>query len=793
MRQIEILAPAGSMPALKAAVFAGADAVYLGGRMFGARAYADNFSEEELLQAIDFAHLYGKKVYLTVNTLIKEKEMRQNLFDYLKPYVRHGLDAVIVQDLGAVHEIHRWFPMLPIHASTQMTITSPDSILMLAGYGVNRIVTSRELSLDEIKNIRQNSDIEIESFVHGALCFCYSGQCLLSSMIGGRSGNRGRCAQPCRMKYKTEGKEGCIMSMKDMCTLDIIPDLIEAGIDSFKIEGRMKGPEYAAYTSYLYRKYTDKYLELGENLYNSYLEKHKGQFEEEKKHLLDIYNRGNFIKGYYQCRNGKNMLAEQRPGHNGLEIGNLEKVEKRRVFIRLTEDVEAQDILEIRGKDLKKDTYEFTVKGPHVTGTLLPANYSQDCRLHAGQKVYRTKNNSLLQKIRLNFIEKEKKIPLQGCFTAIKDKEVEFTVADKTVSCTIRDQRPETAKKQPSEKEEIVKRLKKTGNTPFYFENLEVTADEDIFLPVGKLNEWRRESLKKFAEKKVSLYRRNLTEENILEEKKISEPEKKGGRRISATITNNRQFELVLTYPQVERIYFDLFRGKIEDIGRMSEKARANGKEFYVCLPHIFRKQTKEWLQNNKACIACAADGYLVRNLEEIACVNELFGNCNMVLDYNIYIWNSGTVKFFKEQGIKDYTVPLELNKKEAVNIINENSTIVVYGFFPVMVTAQCFFRENGGCSGKAGMTVIKDRKSAEFCAVNNCTHCYNVIYSDRALYLPEVLKEPDRLCPGWFRLDFFMEDTRQMKKVLDAFFNFEEDTPDERLYTKGHWKRGVE
>ena len=260
-RKIEILSPAGSYESMKAAIAAGADAVYIGGSRFGARAYADNLTEEQLLEAIDYVHLHGRKIYLTVNTLLKEKELRESFYEYLRPYYERGLDAVIVQDIGVLQFVKEHFPDLPIHASTQMTITNALGARFLEEQGVERVVTARELQLEEIKNIREKTDVEIESFVHGALCYCYSGQCLYSSMLGGRSGNRGQCAQPCRLPYKVNGSKesSYVLSLKDICTLEYIPELVEAGIDSFKIEGRMKKPEYVALVTAMYRKYSVLY------------------------------------------------------------------------------------------------------------------------------------------------------------------------------------------------------------------------------------------------------------------------------------------------------------------------------------------------------------------------------------------------------------------------------------------------------------------------------------------------------------------------------------------------------
>ncbi len=301
--QVEVLAPAGSFESMKAAVAAGADAVYIGGARFGARAYANNLDEERMLEAIDYCHLHGVSLYMTVNTLMKEGELGE-LDAYLRPYYERGLDAVIVQDLGVFAHIRKHFPLLPIHASTQMTITGYHGARILKDLGAARVVTARELSLSEIRKIHEEVDIEIESFVHGALCYCYSGQCFLSSFIGGRSGNRGRCAQPCRLPYQAQGsgqKQSYLLSLKDLCTLDILPDLLEAGIYSLKIEGRMKSPRYTAGVAEIYRKYVDRYLAQGRDGY---------QVEtEDRQMLLDLFDRGGQTEGYYRQHNGKDMVV----------------------------------------------------------------------------------------------------------------------------------------------------------------------------------------------------------------------------------------------------------------------------------------------------------------------------------------------------------------------------------------------------------------------------------------------------------------------------------------------------
>lgn len=331
---VEILAPAGSWESMAAAINAGADAVYMGGSRFGARAYAENPEEDRFLEAIDYAHLHGCQLYMTVNTLVKEKELDE-LGEFLVPYYKQGLDAVIVQDMGVFSYIRRRFPDLPVHASTQMTVTGYHGAKILKELGASRVVTARELSLNEIARIRDEVEIEIESFVHGALCYCYSGQCLLSSFIGGRSGNRGRCAQPCRLPYDVKqdgafaGKqdERYVMSLKDLCTLDILPDIIEAGVYSLKIEGRMKSPRYTAGVVSIYRKYVDRYLNYGRKGYQV--------DKADRNMLLELFDRGGFTDGYYRQHNGRDMIALKekpafREGNQGLfEHLDAEYVKKK--------------------------------------------------------------------------------------------------------------------------------------------------------------------------------------------------------------------------------------------------------------------------------------------------------------------------------------------------------------------------------------------------------------------------------------------------------------------------------
>lgn len=331
MKRVELLAPAGNYDALLGAVNAGADAVYLGGEQYGARAYADNFSRDEIISGIRLAHIYHKKIYLTINTLVKEREL-EGLYDFLLPFYEAGLDGVIIQDLGVLAYVRRYFPGLELHASTQMTLTGSEGVSFLKEYGVSRVVPARELSLEEIKDLKQTG-AEVEIFIHGAMCYCYSGQCLFSSILGGRSGNRGRCAQPCRLPYEINGGKECFpLSMRDMCTIDLLPELIESGVDSFKIEGRMKKPSYVAGVTAIYRKYIDQYYEKGSIHVSA----------QDRQLLSSLYIRSKIGDGYFYRHNGREMLTLESPAYSETDPGILTEIADRYVHAPEKVPVDAQ-------------------------------------------------------------------------------------------------------------------------------------------------------------------------------------------------------------------------------------------------------------------------------------------------------------------------------------------------------------------------------------------------------------------------------------------------------------------
>ncbi|MFQ9930790.1 MAG: DUF3656 domain-containing U32 family peptidase [Roseburia sp.] len=750
MKELELLAPAGSLKTLKAVIHAGADAVYLGGSMFGARAYANNFNEEELLEAIRFGHIHGRKIILAVNTLLKEYELGQ-LYDYLHPYYEAGLDAVIVQDMGVMEFIKTHFPNLPIHTSTQMTITNVEGARLLKEQGVERVVTAREMSLEEIQRIHDEVGVELESFIHGALCYCYSGQCLFSSIIGGRSGNRGRCAQPCRLSYEVlQGEKSLtghhatpILSLKDMCTLPFLYELADHGVYSFKIEGRMKTPEYAAGVVSIYRKYMDSYLD-------------GSRIPVEKKDiraLLELGNRGGFTNGYYYHHNDSDMLSGESASHNKSEGVLQDNIRREYVDTELKEKIKGKLIL----------------------------------------------NKECPAKIEVQY--GKIKVSYQGDMVLV-------------------------AQNRPLTKEVVTEKITKTGNTPFVFENLEVTMDDDIFMPVNQLNQLRRGALEALEEALLKPYERTLPElvetssaetdrqttGNAIKEKQISgqslsqtsgQQSADSSTEVRVLIEDAEQLPAVLKADFVDTVYLDcmlytrenLLRKLSEDIDRV----HASGKKAFYVFPFIFRQQTSLFYEKIMPELKkLPLDGIMVRSLDEIAFIKE-WGNENwqMVSDSNLYTYSNEAAEYFYRLGMIQDTIPVELNRKEILRRENSRSEMIIYGRLPLMITAQCIHKNTLGCMHQHKVLNLKDRYSVHFPVKNFCSECYNVIYNS----LPVCLFKEDvtvkKIAPAAVRLSFTTETEEETEQILTIYGDIYKNggilgqMPME--CTNGHFKRGVE
>ncbi|MEG1505078.1 MAG: DUF3656 domain-containing protein, partial [Lachnospiraceae bacterium] len=791
-KKIEILAPAGSYESLKAAVKAGADAVYIGGSCFGARAYADNLNEEKLLEAIDYVHLHDCKIYLTINTLLKEKEIEKQLYDYLLPYYRQGIDAVIVQDVGVLEFIKERFPDLPIHASTQMTITNVAGAKFLEEQGVERVVPARELNLTEIREIAEHTGLEVECFVHGALCYCYSGQCLFSSLVGGRSGNRGQCAQPCRLPYQVEGEKNpsYLLSLKDICTLQMIPEMVKAGITSFKIEGRMKKPEYVAIVTAMYRKYLDLYET------NAIL----NVAEQDKEMLMDLYNRGGSCDGYYHVHNGKDMISRKRPNHAGVPAIRIGRAEGRSVSGRALTPLFKGDVIEL-GEG--KETYTLgqdIVSAKNVSFvTYKPQNFVK------GQILNRTRNEHLLKEIKQNLLEKKVQEKIKGLLLLRKTEPATLQLTWKEITVTVEGDIPQPSQNQPMDVVRVEKQMHKTGNTEFIFAELKIQMESDLFLSMQSLNELRRQGLLHLQEAICKSFRREVhSYSQKLEIPTQKEPLSRESYQNTffVSIEQQEQFEEAVKAPSVSRMYLDcnlMAHGwNNEKWKELVSRGKQAHKEVYFAMPHIFRKMTKEKYETSYAQFSqFGFDGILVRNFESYAFLKEHGYHNPIVLDHNLYQFNHHSRRFWERQpGDITHTAALELNARELKEVGTADSELLLYGYLPMMLSAQCILNTTKGCTHRTGFTTITDRYQKEFVVKNCCDYCYNIIYNTTPVILADKKQEIMEIAPFGMRLAFTTENGKMTKRILTLFQNTilgneSWDSKGEE-FTRGHFNRGV-
>ena len=800
--RVEILAPAGSMECLKAAIAAGADAVYTGGALFGARAYAHNLTEEELLEAIDYVHLHGRRLYLTVNTLIKDREMEKQMYDYLLPYYRQGLDAVIVQDIGLFRFIRKHFPDLPIHASTQMTLTGVDGAKFLEKEGAQRIVTSRELSMAEVKKIADETELEIESFVHGALCYCYSGQCLFSSFIGGRSGNRGQCAQPCRLLYRTpEAKRPqYLLSLKDICTLELIPEMIESGIYSFKIEGRMKKPEYAAAVAFQYRKYADLYLKYYEECPAeedpaAYAMKKYRVREEDRQMLLDLYNRGGFHTGYYHTQNGREMISLNRPNHAGVPAVKVLAKKGRNVTAKALTDLYPQDIIELPMRKGREKADNYTCKDAIRKGMNVQIPVFADTPFKRDEIWMRTRNSTLIDTLREEFVNGKIKERICGTFRLYPQEKATLMVKCRDAEITVAGEKAQEALSQPMSRERIEKQLRKTGNTEFEFSFLKVEIGEKVFLPMQSLNELRREALETLEKVICEKYRRSGEVKDPEEDTIELSMEEEVLSGWTASVRTAEQMEVILEEEAIGRIYVDctMFPRIWEKDSYVEwiTKVHAAGKEIYLVMPYIFRERTrKQYEAAYNRIFGAGWDGILIANYESFAFLKEHGYTGRIMTDYNLYEFNQESRKFWKEKGVFEFTAPVELTERELQDLRVKDGEVIVYGYLPMMISAGCIQKTTRGCLKKSGQTTITDRYRNPFVVKNECDYCYNILYNYVPLYLGDRMEEVYQIGPGRIRLMFTTERQQEVRQILSAYFEGKE-LP-EGTYTRGHWKRGI-
>lgn len=776
MKKVELLAPCGSMESLYAAVQNGADAVYLGGSRFSARANASNFDDENMINAANYCHLYGVKIYVTFNTLIKDNEM-QDALEYVKFLYETGIDALIIQDAGLTYLIRKNFPDFELHASTQMTIHNAQAAVFYKNLGFKRIVLSRELSLKEITYISKDLNIETEMFVHGALCVCYSGQCLMSSLIGGRSGNRGRCAQPCRLPYtiiKGNSKEehsGYLLSPKDMCSLENIKDIIESGTSSLKIEGRMKRPEYVAGVVQIYRKAIDSY-------YNN----EKFDYKNETKKLMQLFNREGFSRAYLYENVGADMMSYSFPKNTGIYLGKVNSD----LSVTLEENIALKDGIRVKdtgftvSKIIKNSVeVEKASRGDKVK--LLPSNYKSE------EILYKTSDTELLSNLQLSYSEhfsKVHKLQLLCKFKIDEPFEISCIFDEKTFIA--RGENVQKALKKSVDKEKIEQNLKKTGNTAFEICELKFSNFEDGFLPVSVINSVRRELIDEIEN---YIYGKNKRKASHNFDFNREEKSNKDIDELLVSVENTSQLEGCIK-AGIKAVIVDIFSKKsdikINNIENM---------EVYIKVPNIIKEEFPE---------VCSIIEDNIKNISGIvtsngAIINKYSDKLNIIGDYKLNIFNKYALDFYTEY-LKGTTISVELNKKE-IGELSKNPPIpcmiLIYGKIELMVSEYCPIgstlggkSSNSSCNGACvkGSFKLKDRKGEQF-IVKTDRFCRSHIYNSATLNLIPNMNELKGLK---HRIDFIDEEEEEVIEVLKAY-NTGKWIGDLDGFTKGHYRRGVE
>ena len=757
---IELLSPVGDLDCLKAAVQNGADCVYFGASNFSARAFASNFDDLEL--AINYAKIRGVKTNLTLNTLIKNDEF-EDAYNLAKKAYELGIDAIIVQDLGLATRLIKDFPDLPIHASTQMSIHNLQGTLKLQNLGFKRVVLARELCANEIEYICQNSNVEIECFIHGALCISYSGQCLFSSLVGGRSGNRGKCAQPCRLPYELvqNGNEtidkGFLLSTKDLCGLDYIPFLINAGVTSFKIEGRMKTPEYVATVTRIYRKYID--LALSGNPYVI--------DEKDKKDLLQVFNRGLSSNGHLDKEPNKNLIYPIKPNNMGLPLGIIQKYNKTNghITLKLQEELYVGDCISTQKENGSYNVSELMVKNKNIKigniGNLVTIGRMKG-NISVGDKVYKISSKVLKDNALNSFKTENRKIPLNIKLFIQNNKNISAVVN----SCSKYDLYknlnfeytsniiPNTSINKPLDQDTIIKQFSKTNNSIYEFKKIKIILDDNLFLPISSLNDLRRTILENIEKQTLDKIKRTS---NCCYTPIVSN---------ASNLKNNYKISLLLNDLNLEYDYSKLdgvhnlyiplkfFVNKnYENILNVLNKKFST----YIYLPTIIRANYRNLFYDNivNTTKKYNIKGIVLSNISNFMLISDLYKsnkNLELIANYTFNIYNNETINKLNDLQISKYIVSPELDKLSILNLYgNPQKELIVYGKIPLMNMNYCLLGKSNKCYPNCNSLCtnknryfLKDRLGLHFDIVPDNIQTVTTIYNCKTL----------SICPTDFNLD---------------------------------------
>jgi putative protease len=816
MTKVELLAPVGDWNCLKAAVQNGADAVYFGVEQFNARMYAANFNVEDMKQVIEYCKLRNVKTNLTLNTLLENCEF-DNAVDLAKEAYKTGVDAIIVQDLGLAKYLIDNIPGLPIHASTQMTVHNLQGVLKLEKLGFDRVVLSRELSCEEIEYICKNCKVEIETFIHGALCICYSGQCLFSSVVGGRSGNRGKCAGPCRLPYEliSENAEtherksidkGYLLSTKDLCGIAYLPRLVQAGVKCFKIEGRMKSPEYVATVTRIYRKYIDMVL----NNYDFIID------EKDINDLMQVFNRGGFSDGHLDSKHNRNLIFPEKPSNMGIYLGTIKKYNsnKGHITLQLEEDLELGDSISVSNEASKYLVSELMIK--NVNQKKVSANTEVTIgrmkgNIKVGDKVYRISSKALSDFAKASYDNCEnKKIPLNCTVTIKKNTPISMEISTNKNTCynelyssiyvkEISNMIPIDALKTPISVERVVKQISKTTNTPFSFENITVLLDDGLYVPsISTLNELRRTALEKVEQEILSRAKRTLLDLSKKSKESITYTPNVKNPEISVLF---RQLELDFDYTKLDKekitniyVSLELFISKkySKIISYFSDNYN-----LYIYVPSIIKTNYKNIALSTieQAVMIYNIKGFIVSNIGDFELLKKYSKDYEFIGNYTLNVFNNNTMEEYRKLGLSRITLSRELNQeliKEMLANANINTEMIVYGNLPLMASSYCFLGETNKCYPDCGTNCkknnkyyLKDRLGFNFRVVPNSIETVTLICNSKTLSV-----STKDLPVNFVRLDILNESINEINEAVDKAYNREK--LEGLQYTNGNLYREV-
>ncbi len=816
MPEVELLSPVGDWNCLKAAVQNGANSVYFGAEQFNARIFADNFQINDIKQAIHYCKIRNVKTHLTLNTLIKNSEF-ENAVLIAKEAYEAGIDAIIIQDLGLAKFLIKHLPDLPIHASTQMSVHNLQGALELENLGFKRVVLARELSIEEIEYICSHTNIEVETFIHGALCISYSGQCLFSSMAGGRSANRGKCAGPCRLPYELIAEssknkikktidKGYLLSPKDLCGLAFLPRLIQAGVKCFKIEGRMKSPEYVATVTRIYRKYIDMILNEEKFIID----------ENDVKDLMQVYNRGGFSNGHLSAKPNKELIFPEKPNNIGIYLGKIEKYQPQKGHITLTleEPLEIGDSISVYKENSKYLVSELMLKNENIKsaspGTSVTIGRMKG-NISVGDKVYRISSKKLSDIAENSYKNCENiKIPLNCTVTIKKDTPIKmelFTtneISNNTIYHNIRlevvsNTIPIGALKTPISVERVVKQISKTNNTPYYFKNITVLLDDGLYVPsISTLNDLRRKALEAFENEVLKKVTRKPIEISCKRDETVTYTPTLKNPKISLSLRNlHTNYDYTkLPKDKIDRIYLALKllvnKEYQEIIDYLSENYTV-----YIYMPSIIKANYKNIILNSLDAITSRFNikGFVISNLCDFKFLEKYKNDYDFVGNYSLNVFNTYTLEEYKKLGLNCTTLSRELSfddLKQILNTSNMDIELIVYGFLPIMATNYCFLGKTNQCYPDCGTNCkkennyyLKDRFGFEFRIIPDNIQTVSLIFNSKILSIATNLLPIPRV-----RIDIIDETIEEINNIVDCAYNREK--LEGKQYTNGNLYREV-